>query len=56
MELTPVRVLVAGSDGYFGQVLVPMLEQSGHEVVGLDNGLFRDGAFPGQPMAAPTTI
>ena len=24
MELTPVRVLVAGSDGYIGQVLAPI--------------------------------
>ena len=51
-----MRVLVTGSDGYIGQVLVPMLERSGHEVVGLDSGLFRDCVFPGQPTAAPPTI
>ena len=32
-----MRVLVTGSDGYIGQVLLPMLEQRGHEVVGLDS-------------------
>ena len=46
-----MRVLVTGSDGYIGQILVPMLQHSGHEVVGLDNGLFRDCVFPG-PVAA----
>jgi nucleoside-diphosphate-sugar epimerase len=56
LELTPMRVLVTGSDGYIGQALVPMLERSGHEVVGLDSGLFRDCAFPGQPTAAPPMI
>ena len=51
VELTPMRVLVTGSDGYIGQVLVPMLQRSGHEVVGLDSGLFRDCVFPGQPIS-----
>ena len=40
-----MRVLVTGSDGYIGQILVPMLQRSGHEVVGLDIGLFRDCSF-----------
>ena len=40
-----MRVLVTGSDGYIGQVLVPMLQRSGHDVVGLDSGLFHDCVF-----------
>src|SRR6478752_6779142 len=44
-----MRVLVTGSDGYIGQVLVPMLQSAGHDVTGLDSGLFQDCVFPGQP-------
>ncbi len=40
-----MKVLVTGHDGYIGWVLVPLLQAAGHEVVGLDNGLFRDCAF-----------
>ena len=39
------RVLVTGHDGYIGTVLVPMLQGHGHEVVGLDNFLFRECLF-----------
>jgi nucleoside-diphosphate-sugar epimerase len=34
------RVLVTGHRGYIGSVLVPLLRRAGHEVVGLDSGLF----------------
>ncbi len=44
-----MRVLVTGSDGYIGQVLVPLLQKAGHEVTGLDSGLFAECIFPGQP-------
>ena len=44
-----MRVLVTGCDGYIGQVLVPLLQSAGHEVTGLDSGLFADCVFPGQP-------
>ena len=37
-----MRVLVTGHEGYLGSVLVPLLAQAGHEVVGLDTGLFAD--------------
>jgi nucleoside-diphosphate-sugar epimerase len=43
-----LKVLVTGHDGYIGCVLVPMLQQAGHEVVGLDSSLFR-GCSLGQP-------
>jgi nucleoside-diphosphate-sugar epimerase len=36
-----MRVLVTGHDGYIGTVLVPILQDAGHDVVGLDNFLFR---------------
>jgi nucleoside-diphosphate-sugar epimerase len=40
-----MKVLVTGHDGYIGHVLVPLLKSHGHEVVGLDNGLYRGCAM-----------
>ncbi len=36
-----MRVMVTGHEGYIGAVLVPMLRAAGHEVLGLDCGLYR---------------
>jgi len=36
----PGRVLVTGHGGYIGAVLMPILREAGHDVVGLDIGLF----------------
>ena len=38
-----MRVLLTGADGYIGCLLGPYLMDRGHEVVGLDTGLYRDG-------------
>ena len=35
-----MKVLVAGDRGYIGVVLVPFLRNAGHEVIGLDLGLY----------------
>jgi nucleoside-diphosphate-sugar epimerase len=40
-----LRVLVTGHHGYIGSVLVPILEQTDHEVVGLDSDLFAPCIF-----------
>jgi nucleoside-diphosphate-sugar epimerase len=40
-----LRVLVTGHHGYIGSVLVPMLEQAGHDVVGLDSDIFEPCLF-----------
>jgi nucleoside-diphosphate-sugar epimerase len=40
-----LRILVTGHLGYLGTRLVPILRTAGMEVVGLDNGLFRDCAI-----------
>ncbi|MGH3713000.1 MAG: NAD-dependent epimerase/dehydratase family protein, partial [Micromonosporaceae bacterium] len=44
-----MRVLVTGHDGYIGSVLTPILQAAGHDVVGLDIGLFADCTFGSPP-------
>ena len=36
-----MKVLVTGHQGYIGNVMVPMLLAAGHDVTGLDTGLYR---------------
>jgi nucleoside-diphosphate-sugar epimerase len=40
-----MRVLVTGHHGYIGSVMVPLLLETGHEVVGLDTGLYEACGF-----------
>lgn len=37
-----MKILVTGSEGYIGSVLMPVLRQAGHTAVGLDTGFFAD--------------
>jgi nucleoside-diphosphate-sugar epimerase len=37
-----VRILITGHLGYIGTIMVPVLQQRGHDLVGLDSGLFAD--------------
>jgi nucleoside-diphosphate-sugar epimerase len=48
-----MRVLVTGHEGYLGSVLVPHLTAAGHEVVGLDTGLFSACTLGPAPEAVP---
>ena len=51
-----MRVLVAGDRGYIGAVLVPFLREAGHQVDGLDLGLYEGcdlGPAPEARMGAP---
>jgi nucleoside-diphosphate-sugar epimerase len=47
-----MRVLVTGHHGYVGSVLVPLLLEAGHEVVGLDADFFAACTLAGQPVVA----
>lgn len=49
-----MRVLVTGHQGYLGTVLVPMLQEAGHDVVGLDVGLYADGILGPPPEPVKT--
>jgi nucleoside-diphosphate-sugar epimerase len=40
-----LRILVTGHNGYIGSVLVPLLQQADHEVVGLDTDIFAPCLF-----------
>ncbi|MFL6126882.1 NAD-dependent epimerase/dehydratase family protein [Actinophytocola sp.] len=47
-----MRVLLTGHKGYLGTVMAPVLAEAGHEVVGLDSGLFGEcllGPTPDDP-------
>ncbi|MER7764216.1 SDR family oxidoreductase [Streptomyces sp. NPDC097619] len=48
-----MRVLLTGHQGYLGTVMAPVLAAAGHEVTGLDSGLFADCVL-GPPPADPT--
>ncbi|MEU1330645.1 SDR family oxidoreductase [Streptomyces sp. NPDC005865] len=48
-----MRVLLTGHQGYLGTVMAPVLAAAGHEVTGLDSGLFADCVLGPRP-ADPT--
>lgn len=49
-----MRVLVTGNTGYIGTVLVPMLSDGGHDVVGLDSDLYEACTYGDDPAQIPT--
>lgn len=50
-----MRTLVTGHNGYIGCVLVPLLQEAGHEVVGLDNYLYEACTY-GDDVADPPAV
>jgi nucleoside-diphosphate-sugar epimerase len=54
-----VKVLLTGHQGYLGSVMAPVLRAAGHEVFGLDSGLFADcvlGPRPDDPAGEPVDL
>jgi len=51
-----MKVLVTGSRGYIGCVLVPLLQKEGHEVIGLDTDLYERCTFTGEVPDIPTIL
>ena len=55
-----MKVLVTGSQGYIGEVMVRVLHKAGHAVTGLDTGfyatssLYDDGPSPGSIVRKDT--
>jgi nucleoside-diphosphate-sugar epimerase len=49
-----MRVLVTGDDGYIGSVLAPMVQAAGHDVTGLDTGLFGGCLFGREASRVPS--
>ncbi|MEV1248616.1 SDR family oxidoreductase [Nonomuraea sp. NPDC049750] len=45
-----MRVLLTGHQGYLGTVMSPVLAAAGHEVTGLDSGLFADCVLGPRPQ------
>ena len=50
-----MRVLVTGHNGYVGTIMMPMLINAGHEVVGIDTNLYRGATF-GQDLPTPSFV
>ncbi len=51
-----MRVLVTGTEGYLGCLLVPTLMADGHEVIGLDTGYYKNGWLYNGLSASPRTL
>ncbi|GEE00358.1 NAD-dependent dehydratase [Gordonia spumicola] len=49
-----MKVLLTGNQGYLGTVMSPMLTAAGHDVTGLDTGLFADCVLGKRDDDAPT--
>jgi nucleoside-diphosphate-sugar epimerase len=53
MDGSIVKVLVTGHQGYLGTVMTPMLAEAGHEITGVDSGLFAECILGPRPVDPP---
>jgi nucleoside-diphosphate-sugar epimerase len=44
-----MRIIVTGHLGFIGTALTPLLTEAGHDVLGIDTGLFRHCDFGEKP-------
>jgi len=51
-----MRVLLTGHQGYLGTLMAPMLTEAGHEVTGLDSGLYADCVLGELPAPEPPAL
>jgi len=51
-----MKLLVTGVEGYIGALLAPILVDSGHEVIGLDTGYYREGWLSSDEGAEPFPV
>ena len=51
-----MKILVTGTEGYIGSRLAPLLHARGHEVAGLDTGLYRDGCLYLDSLGIPVGV
>ncbi|HKF13868.1 MAG TPA: SDR family oxidoreductase [Gaiellaceae bacterium] len=51
-----MKMLLTGHHGYIGSVCGPLLAEAGHEVVGLDTGLYRGCDLASAPMPSTASL
>lgn len=51
-----MKILLAGSEGYLGSLLGPVLSRDGHDITGLDTGFYREGTLYRDAGTIPRTL
>lgn len=51
-----MKVLVTGTEGYLGSLLVPLLMKRGHDVTGVDVGFYKNGLLYNPMVTSPVTL
>lgn len=51
-----VKICITGNEGYLGSLLGPALVRSGHDVVGIDTGFYRERMLYRSEESSPRTI
>jgi nucleoside-diphosphate-sugar epimerase len=51
-----MKVVVTGSEGYLGALLVPVLLERGHDVTGIDTGYYKSGYLYNAKGPVPRTV